>query len=362
MSKLVAVFDLDDTICKAKNRQYKKALPIKEVIDKANYMHDVLQYEIVIYTSRGMVSCNGDVEKAKEKNEEQIKAWLSQNGVKYDRLIFGKPIADVYIDDKAISLKDFVEGKDNFVNLNGGSGKLVTRIGNTVKKEFGSEEEKVAFQEWNEINNGFLNAPKIYSYLYNSVYMEYVDGVCAKDIIIDKEFVVDFYSKVSSTKNIKEFSIRPQIDILIKNKSEDEEMNGMIDWCTTMLLENESVFAKHSSFSHGDATLSNMIVYDNKVTFIDPRYIRGSSSYLFDLAKFRMSLCRYEFNFGLSNVIQSFDVLRFFDDLLKQDGIYKQVLVLNLMYVLRLYRYKPESKKEIVKMMARELEVAINER
>jgi hypothetical protein len=38
----------------------------------------------------------------REFTEKQLKSW----GVKYHELIFGKPVADVFIDDKAINIKD----------------------------------------------------------------------------------------------------------------------------------------------------------------------------------------------------------------------------------------------------------------
>ena len=84
--------------------------------------------KIVLYTSRGMVSCDGDIEKAIEKNESILKEWLKENDVKYSELIFGKPIADFYIDDRCMNVKGFKESKLEEFNA-GKSGKKVYRFG-----------------------------------------------------------------------------------------------------------------------------------------------------------------------------------------------------------------------------------------
>ena len=40
---------------------------------------------------------------------ETTSDWLKNNGVKYHRLMFGKPNGDYYIDDKNLSIKEFLE-------------------------------------------------------------------------------------------------------------------------------------------------------------------------------------------------------------------------------------------------------------
>ena len=119
----------------------------------------------------------------------------------------------------------------------------------------------------------------------------------------------------------------------------------------------------HCSFCHGDLILSNIIIGENdgELYFIDPEMDEEASSYLLDLAKLRMSLMGYENIFGLSDVANfSFnyksEILKSFDNEMKEKGIYDLVILLNYMYVLRLWRYKPENQKYMVKQMIIELE------
>ena len=42
------------------------------------------------------------------KYREITEKWLHKNNVKYTRLEFGKPNADYYVDDKNLSIKEFI--------------------------------------------------------------------------------------------------------------------------------------------------------------------------------------------------------------------------------------------------------------
>ena len=72
--------------------------------------------------------------------EKRTKDWLKKNNVKYDELIFGKPHADMYIDDLGLSfdssdkLKVKMDGiKLNFIIPMGGEGK---RFKNKRRKKY----------------------------------------------------------------------------------------------------------------------------------------------------------------------------------------------------------------------------------
>ena len=64
-------------------------------------------HNIVYYTARGMARNNGDPVQAEREmwqlTKDQLKSW----GCLYHDLKFGKPSADMYIDDKAMWSEDF---------------------------------------------------------------------------------------------------------------------------------------------------------------------------------------------------------------------------------------------------------------
>lgn len=350
-----AVFDLDDTICVTENRDYANSKPVDAVVSKIRQLKRD-GWEVIIYSSRGQVSCKGNLREIERRNRPVVESWLKENDVPYDELIFGKPIADLYVDDKAMNVFDFCQSEFHQLN-GGGSRKSIYRIGNVVKKDLGSAEETERFKEWIADNKGVCLYPRIISYLYSGVYMDYIDGLR----LVDCCNTFDLYSllltifKFSFIKK-KEFTLKPQLDILEANKSQDEEWNRIIDITRNFLLDNEKVIASRASFCHGDLTLSNVIKRssDSALVFIDPRYFRESSTFLFDLAKLRMSLMDYEYLFGISKNKNS-DLLKFYDNIIAGNELTGIVNGLTLMFICRLYRYKNDDQKQIVIDMAKKV-------
>ena len=354
VESMKAVIDIDDTICRTINRDYANSIPFVEVIEKINNLHDVQGFEIELYTSRGMVSCNGDINKAIAKNKEILEEWLKKNNVHYDKLTFGKPISDFYVDDKCFSLKEFMS--ESFYELSGGSGKKVYKMGNVVKKEFGSDKEREEFQDWEYVNKGFCKTPHIISYLYNAAYMDFIDGELLKDNVslndvADVARIIDEFSN----HRYNSFDASKMVSVLAENYSSDVEMNYIIDFCLDKLKGMFGILNENASFCHGDCTLSNIIKSNDEFWFIDQRFDKDASSYLLDYAKLKMSLDNYEYRFNLSKDIVKQYIRSWFENYLLIYGIYDVVTILELMYICRLYRYKSKDEKDIVKEFAKEL-------
>ena len=84
--------DIDDTIFET-DENYNVISPIQPVIDKINKLYDEECY-IIINTSRGYIT-GIDWRELTEKQLEEF-------GVKYHELLFTKPAASYYLDDKNI--------------------------------------------------------------------------------------------------------------------------------------------------------------------------------------------------------------------------------------------------------------------
>ena len=101
MKKKLFCFDIDNTICSTKRSNYKNSKPNKKIIKLINFLYDE-GHTIKIFTARYMGRNNDNIYKAKKMGYNltlrQLKLW----GVKYNKLIFGKPSYDIIIDDKAI--------------------------------------------------------------------------------------------------------------------------------------------------------------------------------------------------------------------------------------------------------------------
>ena len=99
MGKMIYCFDLDGTLCRTEGSNYENSVPIQERIDIVNHLYDE-GHVIYIETARGSFSgvdwhsftCS------------QLYEW----GIKYNKLRTGTKFhADVFIDDKGLSDKEF---------------------------------------------------------------------------------------------------------------------------------------------------------------------------------------------------------------------------------------------------------------
>ena len=106
--------DIDSTICTpgtCGNCVYEGSTPKKDRIEKINKLYDEGHY-IMYMTARDM-GRNKDkpIEEAKKVAMEVIepltRMQLDMWGCKYHELIFGKPHADLFIDDKGVKDEDF---------------------------------------------------------------------------------------------------------------------------------------------------------------------------------------------------------------------------------------------------------------
>jgi capsule biosynthesis phosphatase len=102
--KKVFCFDIDNVICLTKKNNYKNSKPINKNINIINKLKSE-GHIIKIFTARYMGRNLENVTKAKKQGykitEKQLKKW----NVNYDKLIFGKPSFDIYIDDKNFGFK-----------------------------------------------------------------------------------------------------------------------------------------------------------------------------------------------------------------------------------------------------------------
>lgn len=95
---MIIYVDIDDTITITNGREYKDAIPVKERIATINELYHQGNY-IVYWTARGTKTGIDWTELTKK----QLADW----GVKYNELKMGKPVYDLFIDDKNINSNNF---------------------------------------------------------------------------------------------------------------------------------------------------------------------------------------------------------------------------------------------------------------
>jgi len=96
---MIIYVDIDETICESpENRDYSKSVPLWKNIEKANSLYEKGN-TIIYWTARG----TGSGIDWRSVTEKQFKEW----GVKCHELKFGKPIYDLFIDDKNMNARDW---------------------------------------------------------------------------------------------------------------------------------------------------------------------------------------------------------------------------------------------------------------
>lgn len=90
--RIIYCFDIDNTI-----REFispEEFTPITRMINIINNRYDRGHY-IHLYTAN--------------TQQEKVKKWLKDNGVRYHEITFNKPVAHVYIDDMGINSMDYMK-------------------------------------------------------------------------------------------------------------------------------------------------------------------------------------------------------------------------------------------------------------
>ena len=110
--------DLDGVICRLKNGQegYADLLPVPGAVEKLRALRRAGHY-LIILSARHMKTCDGNVGKVIARQGATTLEWLARHGVEYDEIHFGKPFADIYIDDNALRFESWENISDDGSSL-----------------------------------------------------------------------------------------------------------------------------------------------------------------------------------------------------------------------------------------------------
>lgn len=99
---MIIYVDIDNTIFKTSSTDYTKSIPMLERINIINNLYDS-GHTIIYWTARGTGTSKNWLELTKHQ--------LKRHNAKYHELRFGKPIYDMFIDDKNFNSEDFFNEK-----------------------------------------------------------------------------------------------------------------------------------------------------------------------------------------------------------------------------------------------------------
>jgi len=89
------IIDMDGTIC-TEEKTYSRSMakPLEGAVENVNRLFEE-GHTIIIYTARTWMEF------------EMTTDWLQRHEIKYHQLIMGKPIGDMWIDDRALGFKSW---------------------------------------------------------------------------------------------------------------------------------------------------------------------------------------------------------------------------------------------------------------
>jgi capsule biosynthesis phosphatase len=110
--------DLDGVICNLKKdgQSYHELLPVEGAVEKLKEFQNAGHY-IIINTARHMKTCGANIGLVNSRISLDTLTWLQKFEVPFDEIYFGKPWAEIYIDDNAFRFTNWKEINNDASNL-----------------------------------------------------------------------------------------------------------------------------------------------------------------------------------------------------------------------------------------------------
>lgn len=298
-NKLRICFDLDNTLVTNPTivNDYSTVKPIVKNIQLLNNLKND-GHEIIIYTARRMATHKGNVGKVIKDIASITIDTLDKYDIHYDELIFGKPIADIYIDDKALnpyinnlSYFGLFYKNDEFIpnKINNNKYNQIKKVDNYIIKTGPYDILKGELYYYQNIPQEFRNYfSTLIDFNKNNdilelkinyiqgipLYYLYKNGLLTTKIIDDLFDILNkFHNYNDGNKKITEENIKNNYITKLRNRfniidypfsNSNEVLNEIIDGL-------ERTFSPViSNMIHGDFWFSNIILtYDDSYKFID---------------------------------------------------------------------------------------------
>lgn len=315
-------FDLDNTLVSYPKipNDYTTVEPIKKNINLLNYIKS-FGHTIIIYTARRMKTHQGNVAKCLSDIGKITFDTLEKFNIYFDEIYFGKPYADVYIDDLALNCYENLEKElgyymdsikprsYNTLEINtieiytklsddlSGEIYYYNNIPNTIKDLF------PIFVDY-DMNNKWYKVEKIKGITITNLFLnELLTSNTLIHIMNSIKRIQDVDISNYDTKNINIYD--NYSNKLIKRYSEYdyskfENHKELFNYLLEKLIKYEETNSGKCVVIHGDTVMTNILINSlDKIKFIDMRGKMGDKltifgDFLYDWAKFYQSLIGYD--------------------------------------------------------------------
>lgn len=315
-------FDLDNTLVtfpKISN-DYTSVEPIQQNID---ILKKIKLYgnTIIIYTARNMKTYNGNVGKACANIGKITFDTLEKFNIPYDEIYFGKPMADFYIDDLAVSSYENLEKIIGFYEINTPSRHYnnveIDQIDIIKKSSDNLEGEIFYYKSLKQMEKITKYFPVFIDCDTNNKWytIEKINGITISKLYLSEELTFDTLNNLMDV--LAEIQLSYECDqsgINIYENYSNKIINRYTNYDFTkfnnhayifeMLTTNMKIYETENKgcikVIHGDPVFTNIFIdIYGKIKFIDMRGKLGNTltvfgDWLYDWAKLYQSLIGYD--------------------------------------------------------------------
>lgn len=348
-------FDLDNTLVtypKVAN-DYSTVEPIPNVIAHAQLLKKI-GHTIIIYTARRMKTHSGNVAAVVADIGEVTLETLKRFKIPCDELVFGKPLADAYIDDLAVSSFSNLEHQTGFYApevINSRSFNKVERVGSVFRKSSNIKSLEGEIYYYKNIPERVKSLfPALLNHDENFYEMEAVEGSSLSDSLIYGNFSPHELNALLNALNSLH-KVRPpeRVNIYQNYASKLKDRYKMFDYSRFIgadilfrelvdgLEDYEREERGRLAVIHGDPVLGNALMTSRgAIKFIDMRGKQGDT----------LTICG-DINYDYAKVLQS---LTGYDHVLNGIKIPDMTLLRDL-----LFKNIGEEKRSDIRLIARSL-------
>jgi len=352
-------FDLDNTLVTYPDvpNDYSTVKPIEPMISLVQRLHNE-GHTIIIHTARRMATHKNNVGSVIRDIGRQTFDTLEKFNIPYDELLFGKPIADIYIDDRAINpyrndiesmgLIDYTSKEVPINKLNNNKYNSIELEGNTVIKRGPCEYLRGEIYYYENLSPNLSITrffPKYYSSKITSnnaeLRTEYIKGIpiytLYKAELLTRDHIKQLFEILDCIHNTKS-SVLPTIEAVYSNyihklehRFTDKNTYSFTDvekyqtQCINGLKEYMNTEPTIVHYIHGDFWFSNiMLDFKNNIKLIDMKgrlesTLTMGGDPMYDYAKLYQSILGYDimlYNDSISDEYKNKIKQYFFDEIL----------------------------------------------
>lgn len=330
-------FDLDNTLVTSPSIKgdYTSCQPIQKNIDFLRYLRNQ-GHEIIIYTARRMRTHRHNLGAVVKDIGLITLEQLNDLGIPYDEILFGKPLADYYIDDLAVNCNLNLEKQIGFYNskIKSRAFNNVEILDNLVIKSGQIDGERYYYKQLINYPSVTGYFPRLVEETNRKIIIDRVQGLNFSYLYTNRCLNLEqFKVLLLALKNLHSIKIRNISAVQFAENTVTKIVDRYANYDYSEFYNSEETYEKILTFIknyygknfivsmiHGDPVFTNVIIdSQHQLKMFDMRgkvgdlYTVGGDA-VYDLAKIYQSLMGYDFIINNTPISVDRELIAYFED------------------------------------------------